>query len=293
MTRTALANNSAGRTVEGPAARCHVRIGVGRQAVLGSRRDATPGAPAWGDLGTAAGTVAAAKFYCGLFGWSVVARHRPLDDRVGYWTFQQDGTDVGGVAPARDAAWTVYIAVPDLGSVASTVADNGGAVLAGPMTVDAGRALVCADPCGATFVAWQPDRGVEPRGDDRPGDEPAPTPSYLLACRDVDAAKAFYGAVFGWEAVTTRRAGGSTYTEYFRPGSGRCVAHMLELDRGWPDDVPAGWMPHLPADDAERTAARAAELGGTVAVAVDVPAIGRLAVLGDPEGAAFAVSQAG
>jgi predicted enzyme related to lactoylglutathione lyase len=295
MSRTALANNPAGRTVAGPAGRCHLRTGAGRRAGTGSRRGADMGAPAWGDLGTAAGTVAAARFYCSLFGWTVVARHRPLDDRTGYWTFRHDGTDVGGLAPARDAAWTVYIAVRDTDAVARAVVDNGGAVLAGPMTVDAGRVLVCADPCGATFVVCRPDRDGEAPTGDRSGDrtdEAGPMASFLLACRDVDAAKAFYGAVFGWEAVTTHLAGGATYTEFFRPGSGRCVAHMVEIDGRWPEAVPAGWMPHLPVADADRTAARAAELGGTVAVStVEVPAIGRLAVIGDPEGAAVAVSQ--
>lgn len=291
MTRTALAN-SARRTVVGPAERCHLRRGTGRQAGMGSRRDAGLGAPAWGDLGTAAGTVVAARFYCSLFGWSVVARHRPLDDRVGYWTFQQDGTDVGGLAPARDAAWTVYIAVPDVDAVARAVVDNGGTVLAGPMTVDAERVVVCGDPCGATFVVRQSDQGGEPHAGDQFGEEAVPMAPYLLACRDVEAAKVFYAAVFGWEAVTTHVAGESTYAEYFRPGSGRCVAHMVEIEGRWPEDVPAGWMPHLPVADTDGTAARAAELGGTVAVAVvEFPTIGRLAVLRDPEGAAFAVSQ--
>jgi predicted enzyme related to lactoylglutathione lyase len=52
-------------------------------------------------------------------------------------------------------------------------------------------------------------------------------------------------------------------------------------------------MPDLPVADTEATAARAAELGGTLVVAAEIPAIGRFAVLTDAEGMAFAVSQPG
>lgn len=287
MTRTPLANRSAGGTVGGPVGRCRLRGGAraGGPTPVGPHHRLDPGAPSWADLGTVAGTTAAATFYCGLFGWSVVATHRPLDDGVGHWTFRHDGDAVGAVAPAGEAAWTVYIAVTDVDAMATVVARHGGAVLAGPMAVGAGRVAVCADPAGAAFVMWAPDPEVSA------GDGPAPSGSYLLATRDVGAAKAFYGAVFGWEAVTTRLEDGSTFTELLRPGSGRCVAEMVEVTAR--ADAAAGWMVHLAVSDAARTAARAAELGGAVSLApVDVPDVGRVAVLTDPEGAAFSVFEA-
>jgi uncharacterized protein len=247
------------------------------------------GAPAWVDLGTAAGTATAAKFYCGLFGWSVVARHRPLDDSNGYWTFRKGGKDVGGLAPADEATWTVYIAVADVDATACAVADNGGTVLVGPMAVDAGRMAVCADPLGASFVAWQPDRDE----DDAVGSSGTSSTSYQLACRDVEAAKRFYGAVFGWDARTTPLAGRSSYTEFLHPGTERQVAGMVAMDSRWRGDLPARWMVHLAVGDTDRTAARATELGGRVTVApFDLPNVGRLAVIDDPEHAAFSVLQA-
>jgi uncharacterized protein len=263
-------------------------------AVTGSPRQADTGAPAWVDLGTTAGTATAARFYCGLFGWSVVARHRPLDDRDGYWTFRQGGTDVGGLAPASEATWTVYIAVTDVDATAQAVVDNGGDVLAGPMTVDAGRMVVCADPLGASFVAWQPDEDAALDALDAVhAAKPGSSTSYQLACRDVDAATTFYGAVFGWEAETTFLTGGSSYTVFFCPGTDRQVAGMVEMDERWQDDVPARWMVHLQVSDTDQTAARAAELGGMVSVEpFDLPNVGRLAVLNDPEHAAFSILQA-
>jgi uncharacterized protein len=246
------------------------------------------GAPAWIDLGTTAGTTTAARFYCTLFGWRVVARHRPLDDTVGYWTFHQGGKEVGGLAPAKEAAWTVYVAVTDVDAAAQAVLDSGGAVLTGPMTVDAGRMALCADPLGASFVMWHPGQDAE-----ADPDEVGSSISCQLACRDVEAAKRFYGAVFGWEARTARAAGGCTYTEFLQPGTGRRVAGMVQMDDRWQTDVPARWMFHLEVSDTDRTAARAAELGGMVTVEpFDLPSVGRLAVLNDPDSAVFSVLQA-
>jgi predicted enzyme related to lactoylglutathione lyase len=241
-------------------------------------------------LGTTAGTASAARFYCGLFGWSVVARHRPLDDSTGQWTFRQGGRDVGGVAPAKEATWTVYIAVTDVEATARAVADNGGAVLVGPMTVDGGRMAVCTDPCGASFVVWQCDRDAGEAPEDA---DDGSAVTYQLACRDVDGATRFYGTVFGWDARTTPLTGGSSYTEFLDPGTGRRVAGMVEIDRRWRLDVPARWMLHLQVGDTDRTAARAAELGGRVSVPpFDLPNVGRLAVIDDPERAVFSVLQA-
>ncbi len=114
---------------------------------------------------------------------------------------------------------------------------------------------------------------------------------------DVDAAKRFYGAVFGWDAGTTLLAAVSTYTELFQPETGRRVAGMLEMDERWPTDGqtagPARWMFRFDVSDTDRTAARAVELGGRVSVApFDLPAGGRFAVLNDPERATFSVGQA-
>ncbi|MGH9209673.1 MAG: VOC family protein [Acidimicrobiales bacterium] len=259
---------------------------------------AEPGAPVWVDLGTAAGTTTAARFYCSLFGWRVVARHRPLEDPVGYWVFQHGDKDVGGLAPAKHATWTVYLAVTDVDAMARAVVDNGGEVLFGPMTLmDSGRMAVCADPQGATFTVWQADPDTEAEANaeanaDAMGDT-TPTTRYQLACRDVEAAKRFYGSVFGWEARTTSVRGGTTYTEFFCPGFERSVAGMVEVSDHRNDDTSATWMVHFAVTDTDRVATLAAELGGAVSVApFDMPNVGRIAVIDDPEGAAFSVLQA-
>lgn len=285
-------------------------------AVVGSLHCSEPGAPVWVDLGTTAGTTTAARFYCSLFGWRVLARHRPLEDPVGYWVFHDDGNPVGGLAPAGEAGWSMYLRVTDVDVTARAVTDNGGTVLAGPTTAaDSGRVAVCTDPLGATFVLFQPDHDGY---DDQPGqpdgrvrrdqprrpqhtDRAAPRPAgdsdksarYRLACREPEVAIQFYGSVFGWGATTTRLANGSTYTQFFCPGAGQSIAGMVEIDDRWGDDVPAHWITDFAVANTDRTAARAAALGGTVSVApFDLPNVGRIAVLKDPESALFSVLQA-
>lgn len=60
---------------------------------------------------------------------------------------------------------------------------------------------------------------------------------------------------------------------------------------GWPSGGPeAHWIAYLGTDDVDAAARKAQELGGEVLLPpVDVPGMGRAAVLRDPQGAAFGV----
>ncbi len=60
---------------------------------------------------------------------------------------------------------------------------------------------------------------------------------------------------------------------------------------GWPSGGPdAHWIAYFGTDDVDEAARRAEELGGAVLLPpVNVPGMGRAAVLRDPQGAAFGV----
>jgi predicted enzyme related to lactoylglutathione lyase len=109
------------------------------------------------------------------------------------------------------------------------------------------------------------------------------TPCWVdLSTSDLDGARAFYGAVFGW---TVRHQPGGMYAFFERDGD--VVAGLAEMSA---DQQAAGmppvWSMYVRADDPDAIAARAAELGGTVrAPAFDVPEAGRMAVVADPQGA--------
>jgi hypothetical protein len=53
--------------------------------------------------------------------------------------------------------------------------------------------------------------------------------------------------------------------------------------------VPSHWHVYFGTDDADATAAKAVELGGSIVVPPFDTPVGRIAVLSDPQGAMFSV----
>lgn len=108
--------------------------------------------------------------------------------------------------------------------------------------------------------------------------------------RDAERSKSFYTQLFGWIAVDLPMPGGmGTYT-IIRAG-GADVAGLYQLAGPMFEGVPSHWMTYVAVDDVDATARRATELGGkVVAPPMDVPGVGRMAVLQDPTGAHISVS---
>jgi predicted enzyme related to lactoylglutathione lyase len=112
-----------------------------------------------------------------------------------------------------------------------------------------------------------------------------------LATSDRPGAAAFYGSLFGWQAVDHPAGPGETYTMFQLRGHDVAAAYTLRADerqRG----MPPRWNAYVSVVDADAAARRAQELGGTVlAPPFDVMDAGRMAVLQDPAGAVVAVWQ--
>ena len=101
-----------------------------------------------------------------------------------------------------------------------------------------------------------------------------------LATADVDRAKAFYGAVFGWEAEAAS-AEHHGYFNFTKNGE-RIAGCMSKPDPNLPDT----WTVYLQTDDAKQTVDEATAAGAsTIVDAVDVDALGTMAILVDPTGA--------
>lgn len=111
------------------------------------------------------------------------------------------------------------------------------------------------------------------------------------ATSDQNAGKSFYTSLFGWTADDSQMGEGA-YTMYLREG--RTVAAAYALSKTEREaKVPPHWNLYISVENADATAARAAELGATVlAPAFDVMTFGRMAVIQDPTGAVFCVWQA-
>jgi hypothetical protein len=254
---------------------------------------------------------AAVAFYRGLFGWDF-AQVMPPGSEGKYFIGRLRGGDVAAVGSSPPGAppmavWNTYIGVESADQTASQVADAGGSVMMAPFDVmDAGRMAVFADPDGAVFCVWEArqNQGAQIVN------EHGALNFNGLNTRDVDRAKAFYGAVFGWR--TLGLGGGAEmwtlpgYGDHLEQGNPDIRKQMAEVGTpvGFEDvvasisaipddqpDVPPHWDVTFAVDDADAIAARAAELGGTVVVApFDAPWV-RMTVLTDPQGATFIASK--
>ena len=59
-----------------------------------------------------------------------------------------------------------------------------------------------------------------------------------------------------------------------------------------PAEMPSFWITYFAVTDADSVAARAKELGGSVVTEpMDIPEVGRFAVIHDPQGAHFGILQ--
>jgi predicted enzyme related to lactoylglutathione lyase len=108
-----------------------------------------------------------------------------------------------------------------------------------------------------------------------------------LVTADAGSATPFYDQVLGIKADQLDMGGGQTYTTFNVGGRsiGGTMAPQIE-------GVPPHWNVYFNVDDADATVAKAKDLGAQeVAPASDVPGVGRMAVLQDPQGAMFNLMQ--
>ncbi|HYH53845.1 MAG TPA: VOC family protein [Solirubrobacterales bacterium] len=254
---------------------------------MSERTSYAPGTPCWVDLSTP-DLEGAERFYGELFGWEIPE----LPDSAemgGYRRARKAGKDVAGAMPlmqeGQPPAWNTHISVDDADAIARAIQENGGTMIAEPMAVsEYGRLAVFTDPEGAFFGIWEPQvfAGAELVN------EPGTLAWNELSTRDPEAAKKFYGAVFGWTFEDLQFEGMGSYVNVLRDGE--LVGGMLNIaERGVPAEVPAHWQVYFAVEDTDATVELAKQKGGEVVVSpFDVPA-GRLAILSDPFGAGFAV----
>lgn len=117
----------------------------------------------------------------------------------------------------------------------------------------------------------------------------AGTPCWVdLTAIDLDAAKAFYGGVFGWEFDTGPEEYGY-YTSCKKDG--QAVAAIMPRQPG--SDSPQRWNTYLATDDIDATVQKATSSGATVTFGpMEVPEQGKVAYLLDPTGAEIGLWQA-
>ena len=109
---------------------------------------------------------------------------------------------------------------------------------------------------------------------------------------DAAASKAFYTALFGWEASDNDTPDGGIYTMYAKDGKavagGSGLSDMLKSV-----GVPSHWMSYISVEDATVTLQKVSAAGGTpMGPPIPIPGAGTMGVFTDPTGVTCAVWQA-
>ena len=107
-----------------------------------------------------------------------------------------------------------------------------------------------------------------------------------LHTSDRPAASKFYTRLLSWGTKDVPMDQGDPYT--------LCVVNGLEIAGITKSKAPAGvpphWLPYVAVDAVDATTTKAKSLGAKVLVEpLDIPNVGRFAVLADPQGASFCV----
>ena len=261
-----------------------------------SDRDTYPaGVPCWVEA-LVPDPGAAREFYSAIFGWEFTGPGKmPGEQSSEYFVARLRGRDVAGVGllpqGAPVPAWTTHVRVAKADAAAAAAAAAAGSIVVAPFDVPpVGRMAVLDDPAGGRFVAWEADG----REGAQLVNEPSAWSMSSLMTPEPEAAAEFYGKVFGWETtefapgMSMLRLPGFVGGEPSQPVP-RDVVAMLMTTEGADGSF---WQPDFWIADVDAAAA-AADRGGEV---VDPPAEYsgapfRSALLADPAGARFSVSQ--
>lgn len=248
-----------------------------------------PGSFCWADLATT-DAVDAKRFYGALFGWQFA--EMPAANGATYAMCRLREKDVAALAgmseaqraSGRPAAWRVHVSVKNVEETLAKVVAAGGTVLAPPFDLlDLGRMGVFRDPSGAVLSIWQPKThaGAQIVG------EPSTQVWSELMTRDVEAAKRFYGQVFGWRHDTLGAEMGG-YVVIHNGDDG--VGGIMPMPKDVPASVGPYWGPYFAVASCDDSVARASALGATVVVPpTDIPRTGRFATFADPQGAVLSI----
>jgi uncharacterized protein len=264
------------------------------------------GVPCWIDI-EPPDADAAQQFYAGLFGWTFSNAMPP--GAPGYYLIAQlDGQDVGAISSPEDVstgAWNTYVAVDDVDATARAAADAGGTVSSEPQDAGpAGRWAEIVDPAGARLRLWHAGR--------RLGSQIVNVPGAWnfsdLHTSDTAAARTFYEPLFSWESDEV----GPELAMWRRPGYGDHLASTVDpdiLERQQAIKAPSGfadaiaWLAPVTDDeqphwhvtfavaDRDAAVAQAEKLGATVVSGPTNNGWTKSAVVREPQGAIFTLSQ--
>jgi predicted enzyme related to lactoylglutathione lyase len=249
-----------------------------------------PGAFCWAELATT-DTAAAKAFYSGLLDWDFRDQEMGGDSFYSIITVggQQAAGMYGLTAEQKGQSvpphWMVYFSVTNADQTAAKATALGGKIIAGPFPVhDLGRMAMLEDPTGAKFCIWQPSALAGAAIVNELGVPTWPE----LATRDPAKAAGFYTQLLGWDTKKSPNPL-TSYTEWQL--GGESIGGMIEMDNRW-GGAPPHWLIYIMVSDCRAASDNAVAIGGKVHMPpMDIPNVGQIAVVADPQGAVFSMIQ--
>ena len=241
----------------------------------------------WYEL-TTPDTDAARKFYPAFTGWGT----QQFDKDYTMWTnggapfagLFRLGPDMQqqGVPPN----WMPYVESNNVDETARLATAFGGKVMHGPEDIpNTGRFAVLQDPQGATFGVYKSTRPSQ-------GWDGTPALGrfswHELMTTDHRQAFDFYRKLFGWDKTGEMdMGGGNMYVMY---GKGGKPFGGIFNRHGDMMSIPPFWLCYIFVKDVKQAVAAAVKAGAKVQrPPMEIPGGGTIAILGDPQGAAFAL----
>ncbi|HEX6316895.1 MAG TPA: VOC family protein [Gemmatimonadaceae bacterium] len=213
-----------------------------------------------------------------------------------YTTFTSNGQPVAGIfrqtaemkANGIPPNWMPYVEVDDVDATASSAKSLGATVMAGPDDIpNTGRFAVIQDPQGAVFGIYKSFTQSSPWD----GKNVVGRFSWheLMTSDHLVAAK-FYNALFGWQKISEMDMGnGEMY--YVFGLNGAMYGGMFTTPKEMAGMHPF-WLVYIHVNDVAEAVQIATKNGATIhRPQMEIPG-GSIAILGDPQGAGFAVHHA-
>jgi predicted enzyme related to lactoylglutathione lyase len=230
----------------------------------------------------------AEAFYSELFAWKPFEVEAPGHGK--YTMLKCDGKDVGGIAKlsANDASpphWRSFCWADDLDATVRKAKELGGTIVVPPTEMPGfGSFAAIKDSQGAVLMPWH--------GKEAPPELEGPPPvgSFCwdeLLTTDTAAAAKFYKELYGYTVEEKNMGPMGTYRVLKR--GDRETAGIMSKPMA---EVPTHWTAYVHVVNVDESAKRAERLKATIAVQpMDIPGIGRFAVLVDPSHASIPIFQ--
>ncbi len=231
---------------------------------------------------------AAIRFYPRFTGWG----KQSFDKDYTMWT--SGGVPFAGIFRLNDEMrakgvppnWMPYVEVDNVDATANKAESLGATVVVGPDDIPGtGRFAVLQDPQGATFGIYK--SSVQSGGWD--GTPVVGRPSWHeLMTTDYREAAQFYNALFGWVKVGEEMDIGGGEMYYMYGQNGKMYGGMFDATKDMAGMHPF-WLVYFNVKDVGKAVEMATKAGATVQrPQMDIPG-GSIAILGDPQGAGFAL----